>query len=172
MPLVGEVMQLLAGRVAGHLDLKETGYEDEVISLALDTFGPGNFVATTLEDVSVQRIKQAFPSVRTALSLGRDLRGVPRRSWARIRRSELFPLGRVRACGADWVAANYQMARPGMIKACHRHGVGLMVWTVDADHLIDRFLTDPRVDVLITNRPRYAVARRAELAGTPSPSAT
>jgi glycerophosphoryl diester phosphodiesterase len=38
-----------------------------------------------------------------------------------------------------------------------------MVWTVDETALIDRFLTDPRVDVLVTNRPRHAVRRRAQL---------
>jgi hypothetical protein len=38
-----------------------------------------------------------------------------------------------------------------------------MVWTVDADDLIDQFLEDERVDVLITNRPGYAVRRRAAL---------
>jgi hypothetical protein len=38
-------MRLLAGKVFGHLDLKEMGYEEEVIKLALETFGAGNFVA-------------------------------------------------------------------------------------------------------------------------------
>jgi hypothetical protein len=39
-----------------------------------------------------------------------------------------------------------------------------MVWTVDSDDLIDRFLADERVNVLITNRPKYAVCRRERLA--------
>ena len=68
-------MALLAGRRIGHLDLKETGYEESVISMATSILGPGNFVVTTLEDASVAAIKRAFPGVRTALSLGRSLRG-------------------------------------------------------------------------------------------------
>ncbi|HEY7011410.1 MAG TPA: glycerophosphodiester phosphodiesterase family protein [Streptosporangiaceae bacterium] len=163
VPRAEEVMQLLGGRLAGHLDLKETGYEERVISLALAFFGAGNFVATTLEDVSVRRIKQAFPAVRTALSLGRDLQPIPRRRWAGVRRGELFPLRRLRACGADLAAVNYKLARLGVLGTCARHGIPAMVWTVDADELIDRFVTDPRIAVLITNRPRQAVRRRAEL---------
>ncbi len=163
VPRAEEVMDLLAGRVAGHIDLKETGYEERVISAALAAFGAGNFVATTLEDVSVRRIKQAFPAVRTALSLGRDLEPIPRRRWAEVRRGELFPLGRLRACGADMAAINVSLARIGVLGACARNGVPAMVWTVDADELIDRFVTDPRVEVLITNRPRHAVLRRAGL---------
>ena len=163
VPRVDEVMALLAGRLTGHLDLKEAGYEEEVTGLAASILGPGNFVITTLEDVSVATIKRASPQTRTALSLGRSLKGVPRHRWAAARHSELFPLPRVRACGADAVAVNYRLARLGVTGACHRHGVGVMVWTVDSDPLIDQFLTDPRIDVLITNRPRHAARRRAEL---------
>lgn len=163
VPRVDEVMALLAGRLIGHLDLKETGYEESVVALASSVLGPGNFVVTTLEDASAATIKRAFPEVRTALSLGRSLRGVPRRQWAAVRHSELFPLARVRACGADWVAVNYRIARLGAAGACHRSGVGVMVWTVDQDPLIDQFLRDQRIDVLVTNRPGHAARRRAEL---------
>jgi len=163
VPRVDEVMTLIAGRLLGHLDLKETGYEAEVIRLADSILGTGNFVATTLEDVSVAAIKHAFPEVRTALSLGRSLGEVPRRRWAAIRHSELYPLHRIRACGADWVAVNYRLAKLGVARACHQQGIGIMVWTVDANPLIDQFLQDQRIDVLITNRPQHATRRRAEL---------
>jgi hypothetical protein len=39
-----------------------------------------------------------------------------------------------------------------------------MVWTVDDIEQIDRLLSDARVDVLVTNRPRFAIGRRAGLA--------
>jgi glycerophosphoryl diester phosphodiesterase len=167
VPVAGEVMALLARHgLAGHLDLKETGYEADVIALALASFGdPARFVATTLEDGSVRAIKTTFPQVRTALSLGRDLREVAARRWLGVRAGELAPLRRVRRCGADWVAVNHQLARLGVIRACHGAGVGVMVWTVDGDAHVDEFLGDGRVAVLITNRPRFAVGRRAALAG-------
>jgi glycerophosphoryl diester phosphodiesterase len=163
VPRVDEVMALLAGRLIGHLDLKEIGYEERVVEMASSTLGPENFVVTTLEDASVATIKRAFPGVRTALSLGRSLRGVPRRHWAAVRHGELFPLSRIRACGADWAAVNYRLARLGVARTCQRNGIGIMVWTVDHDLLIDRFLMDQRIDVLITNRPGHAARRRSEL---------
>jgi glycerophosphoryl diester phosphodiesterase len=164
VPRVDEVMALLAGRLIGHLDLKEIGYEERVVEMASSILGPENFVVTTLEDASVATIKRAFPGARTALSLGRSLQGVPRRHWAAVRHGELFPLSRIRACGADWAAVNYRLARLGVARTCHRNGIGIMVWTVDHDVLIDQFLRDQRVDVLITNRPGHAARRRSELA--------
>jgi glycerophosphoryl diester phosphodiesterase len=36
-----------------------------------------------------------------------------------------------------------------------------MVWTVNDDSMITRFLADPRVDILVTDHPRHALALRA-----------
>ncbi len=170
VPTVPDVMALLAGRARAHLDLKEIGYEAEVVRLAVAALGADGFVATTLEDESIAAIAREFPNVRTALSLGRDNREIPRRKLPAVRISELLPLRRARACGAHWVAVNYRIAGP-VLRQCARHGVGAMVWTVDEDRLIDRYLRDDRVDVLITNRPGYALHRRASLAAPRSEDA-
>jgi glycerophosphoryl diester phosphodiesterase len=156
-------MATIAGKATGHLDLKDTGGEEKVVEMALDILGPGNFVVTTLEDRSVTAIKERFPAVPAALSLGRDLDEVPRGRRAATRLSELFPMRRLRACRADWVAVHRRLATAGVLAQCHRAGIKAMVWTVDEDAEIRRWLTDRRVTVLITNRPADAVALRASL---------
>lgn len=170
VPRVADLMTLIAGKATGHLDLKDTGGEDQVVELALDILGPGNFVVTTLEDESVAAIKARFPAVPAALSLGRNLNEVPRARWAATRLSEFFPVPRLRACRADWVAMHRRLAAAGVLARCHRAGVKAMVWTVDEDAEIRRWLADPRVTVLITNRPGDAVAMRtASPAASPGP---
>ena len=158
-------MRLIAGRARGHLDLKETGGEEALIEQALDILGPGNFVVTTLEDASVHAIKARFPDVPVGLSLGRDLGGTPRLLRPLARRREVFPLGRIRACGADWVAMHHRLARAGVLRRCRRHHIKTMVWTVNSDAGITRWLADARVDVLVTDRPRRAIASRERLHG-------
>ena len=165
VPRVTEVMAAIAGKATGHLDLKDTGAEDTVVEMALDILGPGNFVVTTLEDQSVAAIKARFPSVPVALSLGRDLDEVPRSRRAATRLSELRPMRRLRACRADWVAVHRRLAAAGVLAQCHRAGIEAMVWTVDEDAEMRRWLADQRVTVLITNRPADAVALRASLPG-------
>jgi glycerophosphoryl diester phosphodiesterase len=165
VPRVDRIMDLVAGQLRGHLDLKETRYERELVLLAEERLGTGNYLITTLEDSSVTAIKTEFPGVRTALSLGRDLANVLRYRRIGVRLSERYPLSRIRACGADWVAVHHKLARLGVASLCHRNDIGVMVWTVDADEQIEAGLRDPAIDVLITNRPRYAVARRSDLPG-------
>lgn len=163
VPRVERIMEQLAGKVAGHLDLKEEGFEDEVVQMAVALLGSGNFIVTSLEDSSVARIKRAYPRVRTALSLGRDMEGASYINKTAIRLSELRPLRRVYSCRADCIAVNYKLARLGVLGQCARHRIGSMVWTVNSDKLIDHFLRDSRVCVLITDRPEYAVQRREYL---------
>ncbi|MGW1721799.1 glycerophosphodiester phosphodiesterase family protein [Streptomyces sp. NPDC002306] len=162
VPAVEEVMALIAGKLVGHLDLKEVGHERELIDRAVALLGVDGFVATTLEDRSVAAITEAFPGVRTALSLGRDRREVGSARLAATRLSELFPLRRVRACGAHGVAVHQRLARANVLREADRNGLFTMVWTVNDDPALRAFLGDARVDVLITDRPRRAVQLRGE----------
>jgi len=167
VPLVADVLATIAGRAKGHLDLKDAGREHEVVRLALDVLGPGQFVVTTLEDRSVAAIRAAFPSaadVPVALSLGRNMAGAPRAAWLRTRLSELRPLPRLRACGADWVAAEHRLARAGVGRQCRRERIKIMVWTVNSEPEMRHWLADGRADVLITDRPADAIALRDQLA--------
>lgn len=163
VPRVGEVMRMLAGKAAGHLDLKELGGEELIIGQALEILGPGNFVATTLEDASAATIKERFPGVPVALSLGRDLSEGPWLARLSARRHDLYPLDRVRACGADWAAINHRLAVLGVLRRCHSSGLKTMIWTVNADPAISRWLVDSRVDVVVTDRPRRAAELRERL---------
>ena len=54
---------------------------------------------------------------------------------------------RLRACRADWAAVNHRLARAGVLAQCHRAGIKTMIWTVDEDAEMSRWLADPRVTV-------------------------
>ncbi|CAL9369876.1 glycerophosphodiester phosphodiesterase family protein [Streptomyces sp. enrichment culture] len=160
VPVLDDVLALVAGRLVAHLDLKETGHEREILDRAVALLGADGCVATTLEDRSVAAVTGAFPRVRTLLSLGRDGREVGRRRLMATRLSELLPMRRVRACGAHGVAVHQRLARATVLREAARHGLFTMVWTVNDDAPMRAFLSDPRVDVLVTDRPRRAVALR------------
>ncbi|MDX6421208.1 MAG: glycerophosphoryl diester phosphodiesterase [Trebonia sp.] len=165
VPRVADILTAIKGRAKGHLDLKVVGREDTVVRLALDIMGPGEFIITTLEDVSVAAIRSRFgdpEEVPVALSLGRDMNGAPRTAWLRTRASELWPLSRVRACGANWVAVEHRLARAGVLRQCRRHQVNVMVWTVNEERKMRYWLAGHRADVLITDRPALAVSLRSQ----------
>lgn len=164
MPKAADILAAIKGRARGHLDLKDVGEEPELVRMALDILGPGEFIITSLEDASVAAVRARFPdaeAVPVALSLGRGMRGESRGAWLRTRASELLPLPRVRACGANWVAVNHRLAFAGVAQQCRRHQLKVMVWTVNDEREIQYWLTRQRTDVLITDRPALAVALRS-----------
>jgi glycerophosphoryl diester phosphodiesterase len=163
---VPELLAMAKGRVGLHVDLKETGYENEVVRLVLNFVTTEEVVITSLEDTSVRVIKERFPAkdfpmLKVGLSLGRDPRGIRIFEQLRTRLSELFPARRIGDSHADFVAVHYLLATVTVLRYCASEHIPAWVWTVDNEHAMMRFLNDPRVTTLITNRPEVALSLRA-----------
>ncbi|MEA2643427.1 MAG: glycerophosphoryl diester phosphodiesterase [Chloroflexota bacterium] len=158
---LAELLDLVAGRVGLHVDLKEPGGETEIVRTLLAHRAGGRFVVTTGEVASIRAVKDLFPEVQAGLTLGADLRDV--RAWATVsaRLAELFPRGRLERSRADFVAAHQQLARIRLLGYCKRRRLPAWVWTVDEEKEIARFMADPRVATLVTNRPDVALRLRA-----------
>jgi glycerophosphoryl diester phosphodiesterase len=166
-----DLLDVAAGRVGLHLDLKETGYafneshpgraraQAEVVRAVLDR-SPRERMVITSGDAAIRTIKEQFPDVRAGLSIGEEIDHLAPWMKLRVRMSELFPRGRLERCHADFVAVHQQLARLTVLRYCKSQGVDAWVWTVDDEPGIARFLADPRVTTLITNRPEVATRLR------------
>ena len=154
-----ELLDVAAGRVGLHLDLKETGYEAEVVRAVLDR-SPREMMVITSGDAAIRTIKEQFPDVRAGLSIGEEINHLAPWMKLRVRLSELFPRGRLERCHADFVAVHQQLAGLTVLRYCESQGIDAWVWTVDDEPGIARFLADRRVTTLITNRPEVAMRLR------------
>jgi len=156
-----EVLDVVAGRAGLHVDLKEPGDEAEIVSTVLGHDAGTRFVVTTGEVESIRTVKEHFPNVQAGLTLGTDLRDA--QSWVTMteRLAELFPGPRLKRSHADFVAAHQQLARLRLLRYCKQNRLPAWVWTVDDTKEIARFMADPRVATLVTNRPDIALRMRA-----------
>lgn len=91
----------------------------------------------------MKQLKKQAPHAHTALLY--DPRKM-RAGWSA--REILRP---AEAASARWVSLHYTLARPRVIAAVRRAGLGAAVWTVNSKAL-SRLLAALRVDALITNR--------------------
>jgi glycerophosphoryl diester phosphodiesterase len=155
-----ELLDVAAGRVGLHLDLKEPGYETEIVETMLDRCAVDGFVITSGVE-EIRTIKEAFPKVRGGLSIGDDLAGVA--PWLKVgaRLRELFPRRRIERSRADFIAVHQDLATLSALRYCEREHLPAWVWTVDDERSTARFIGDPRVTALITNRPDIAIRLRA-----------
>lgn len=122
--------------------------------------GRAAFVVTTADPETAAVIRADFPSVPVGSSVGFGPVSVARR-LRQLRGPRSFSWAAVRASDADWVAMSYRYARPGVLDRCLAAGLRVMVWTVNEDRRLEQFLSDPRVGILVTDRPEHAVAVRA-----------
>jgi len=154
-----ELLDIAAGRVGLHLDLKEPGYEAEIVRTLLDRCRVDEFVITSGVD-EIRTIKEAFPQVRGGLSMGDDLNRVA--SWLKVRERvrEFLPRRFIERSRADFIAVHQDVAAFSALGYCVRNHIPAWVWTVDDERSIARFIADPRVAVLITNRPDIALRLR------------
>jgi glycerophosphoryl diester phosphodiesterase len=166
VPLVTEVMWLMAGRSAGHIDLKEARDAAAVVGQAQEILGAGGFVVTTRDEGLAADLRRGFPGVRLALTIGGDLAETARHTLQRARNRGLSRLERVLACQVSWAAVHHRLAAAGMLRECAQRGIKTMVWTVNDDTALVRWLTHPDVDVVVTDRPARAAALRGRLACT------
>ena len=155
-----EVFDVAGGRVALHIDLKEPGYEAEIVEAILARTPVNEFVVTTGAVASIRAVKELFPTVRAGLTVGADVRNA--HAWVMVteRMSELFPGPRLKRSHADFVAAHQQLARLRLLGYCARKKMPAWVWTVDQEADIARFMADRRVTTLVTNRPDVALRWR------------
>ena len=138
-----EVLRAAARRVGLQLDLKEPGYEIEVVRHALESVAPEQLAVTTAIDESIRMLKDHFPEIRAGLTLGEQL------AESTVRRVE--------RCHADFIALNHHYLRwyKGFT-------VPIWVWTVDDERSMKRYLNNDRVEAIITNRPDIALRLRKD----------
>lgn len=155
-PLLNEVLDLAKGRAGLDVELKEDGYVDRVMKSLSHRFDPDHLVITSFIDSVIVEAKRSIPSAKAGLLVGV---GRPEH-LLRTRLTELFPAGRARACGADYIAMHYRLADLGALSRASGAGFPAYIWTVNDDDRLCRYLEDPRVGAVITDVPRRALELR------------
>lgn len=144
--LVGlaELVELAAGRISLDVELKEAGYEADVLAV-LQPRPPGLLVTSFIPEV-VAAIHALDPGVETGLIFRPgDRRDLP---------------ARAEACGAHAVVAHVTALHPELASALNAAGRPLMVWTVNDRRRLASVMATPGVTHVVTDVPDVALAIR------------
>lgn len=144
---LAELVALADGRVALDIELKEEGYEAEVLA-ALEP-RPAGLVVTSFIPAAVAAVRTLDPSVATGLIF----RPGDRRDLAT----------RAEACGARMVVAHSSSLRPELGAELAAAGRPLMVWTVNDRRRLTAVMATPGVTHVVTDVPDVALALRAAM---------
>jgi glycerophosphoryl diester phosphodiesterase len=169
-PVLDVVLDLCRGRTGLDVEIKEPGYEAEVIEAASSRFPRDKLMYTSFEESVIATIRRLDPSARCGLLLG------PGRLRSRAQRYEALPFDLAERCGADLLAVHHWLAPlrrrsrgrkaagTGLLAEAHARKFPLMVWTVDGPQRLHAYLADGRVAGIITDLPGLAVETRRDIA--------
>jgi glycerophosphoryl diester phosphodiesterase len=159
-----EVLQALEGKLKLDVELKESGYESEVVDLVLKYFTPAEFLVKSFLDESVMVVKSGYPAVKAGLLLGQRRReGESFKAYVCRRWSEFFPWKRTRACAADFVGLHWSLCKFGLHKKAAQHGLAVQVWTLNSAKRIKKFMLSYAVSGIVTDKPELVFKIRKDL---------
>jgi glycerophosphoryl diester phosphodiesterase len=160
VPTTSGVLRLLAGRAAAHIDLKERDCLAAIVPQALSVLAPEDIIVTTGDEDAISELRQRHPAVPAGLTIGGDLAPTAGLLAWRAPRLVCSRIDAVVAARAEWAVMHERLARIGAPAECRRRGLATMVWTVNDDMALARWLDCADVDVLVTDRPRRAADLR------------
>jgi glycerophosphoryl diester phosphodiesterase len=147
IPTLEETLKLCSGRIALDVELKESGYEDEILSLVNQYYDKRNVIFTSFHDSSIAKIKQFDSKAIAGLLLGMRPQKTIRTSANRL------PLiNRLEKCNADFVAPNWRLLRLGFYRKLSRANLPIITWTVNDQRTANRLIRK-QVTGIITDVP-------------------
>ena len=145
LPELEEVLDLARGRIGLDIELKEEGFEGEVVLLAAGALREEDFIVSSFHAGSVERVRRCRPGVQTGLIFNDA--GALTEEVLRGATQWLFPVE--------------SLAWGGLLERMRRAGKKIAVWTVNDENRMKRLLDDDRIDGIITDRTDAALAVRA-----------
>jgi glycerophosphoryl diester phosphodiesterase len=155
IPTLEQVLWLSKGKIEVDVELKETGYENEVIDMILDYFEYSNFIMKSFDRKVVRRIKEIDRKVYTGLLMGEEWK--PSKFIDVLKES--FTGSSVIADGADFLSPNYKIFEIGLMAKLSKKQIPIQVWTVNDDNLLETLLRKG-IHSIVTDIPERAMEIR------------
>lgn len=152
VPRLSEILNISKGKIVLDIELKESGYEEDVIKEINKTIDHDGFIIKSFIDETIIKIKKIDPKIKTGLLLGVD---VPKHGVV-TRLFEIFPLGRIIKTKPDFIAPHYELLRWGFIYRMRLLKLPIFVWTVNDENKMKN-LFNKGITGIITDRPDIAL---------------
>ncbi|NEN89491.1 MAG: glycerophosphodiester phosphodiesterase [Okeania sp. SIO3H1] len=152
VPLVEDVLKLCQGKIKLDIELKEVGYEFEIVNLVKKYLDYQDYVIKSFLDAAIIAVKQTDNQITTGLLLGVS----KPKSLIATRLSEIFPEFRLFTTKADFVSPNYQLIKFGFVWRMRLINQNIYVWTINDEQLMVKTVKQGAF-ALITDRPDLAL---------------
>lgn len=152
IPGLAEVLEFCAGKIPLDIELKETGYEEQVLEEILDVMKVDQFIISSVHESAIRKAKDLQPDLRTGLILSSQPR------WQLL--TKLYPERRARRAGADILVVSMKLLKVGFLTTTQGMDLPLWIYTVNDRKELWKMTVEKRVSAIFTNRPDVALLLR------------
>lgn len=156
IPTVEDVLENTRGKIKLLVELKEEGYEKEVVEVLLRNFKDGDLIIASFNAPSLRVIKDNYPNLKVGLILAEDVSGDVMQRVFKPPQAK----GRIEA---DYLILHWKLLGSGFFEKTEINNKPVFVWTVNDERLLLELLNDGRIDGIITDRPDLAVSLRERI---------
>ena len=158
IPTLEQILWSAKGKIGIEIELKEPGYELEVVSIARDYFNYDKFVLKSFHPQVVERVKEIDQKIFAGLLVGSAF------SLEQLffTLKEAFTCTNFKQTNADFISPYYKIFEAGWFSRFTRNNVPIQVWTVNDVESI-RTLINQQVHSIITDIPEVAIGIRESL---------
>ena len=143
VPTLESVLKLASGRIRLDVELKEAGYEAEILGLLQRYFEPSEYVVTSSLDGAILRVKELDPRIRTGLIIGAQPYSF----------KELFPVWRLLGDQADFLVCKNLMSSQFLLLQSVLLDLPLYIYTVNDQTSMQWLSKFRQVEGIVTNMP-------------------
>lgn len=155
VPRLEEVLRIAKGKIRLDIEIKESGDEAELVEVVLRHLEYKDFIITSFDDLSIKRVKEEFPKVRTGLLLS------IRRSKRKI--SNLLSGQKQSSNLTDFFLPHSFLVRLGFLQRARKYGKRSIAWGVNSRRMMKKMFEDDQVEGIITDKLEMALEIRKEL---------
>jgi glycerophosphoryl diester phosphodiesterase len=174
IPTLAETLAATRGRIQLDVELKEPGYEDDVVGQVRDEFGLADAAFSSFSTATVAAIAMGHPDARVGLIIDSQLdseidawRDFMDQHGAEPTPDELVRI--IRESGGSFVAASYQLlALAGYEDSIASAGYPIYAWTVNDPDVMRGLFADGAIAGVLSDDPDIALRVRREVLGGPS----
>lgn len=158
IPTLEQILWSTKGKIGMEVELKESGYEADVIAMVLDYFNYDEFVIKSFNYLTIKNVKEIDKKVYTGLLLGSGYN----MEQLKVVLYESFTLDKFILSQADFISAYYKIFMAGFLFKFVKQQVPIQVWTVnDTDSI--RSLINLELHSVVTDIPETAFEIRKSL---------
>ena len=153
IPLFEDILKLCRDRIALDIELKEEGYEEQIVALTSKYLNYSDFVIKSFNDASVRKVKDLDSQINVGLLLGKVTGKFPLVSIL----AQFFPEYRILKTGANFVAPHYRLLKFGFLWRMKLLKIAVYVWTVNDERRLFKLVRNKYIAAIITDKPELAL---------------